>query len=262
MKTQKKMLFIGRHGQAPQKPEGGSEDYLMEGEPNRLYHAVGVKQFRPQLEEADMTNPARVFLRHTNKNRTKTTGQSILVGAYDMQANNGYSLQDEADLANYSGLEEIDTAQDDRLNIGRPHNVNMAVYKRDGAVANVNFALQNPNAIWHEGERIESGYSLINRGKAIAHDAAKMLSDHQADAYDAGTIVTHATVAEFPILAFVNSGKGRSPNVDDIEAIGGSVGMAEFAELHFEKTSGGVYNAELRFRGDTHKVNLDELTRR
>jgi len=254
---ERKIILLGRHGSAPQKPTGGSEDWLEIGVVNHLYHEVGVP-LKEEIGECGII-PERTFLRHTNKNRTKTTGQAVLTGVFANQYDGTSAPTSEEDLKKFGEvLDKINTSEDPRFNIGKPYNINMDVYLRTGSAGNVNYALQNPDSIRHQGKTIESGRSLKARTAAGVHDNIALLTTE--DLFDMGVIVSHGTVAEYPVLALVNTSRGRSPAIDNVEEIGGPIGMSEFAILRVDKDKrSGLYTAELELKDQKYDVDLQKL---
>jgi hypothetical protein len=252
--VQRKILLIGRHGKAPQKPEGGSVDELVPGAVKEIYDAVGVPL---QAEVAEMeTSSARAFLERSNKIRTEYTGQAVLVGAFNMlpEGDGIHPPENQEHLAQYPGLREVLTIADNPGLIVANPNINLEVYKRDGPAANINYGLANPQATEHEGVPIEPFVDLTKRLNASTKIALERLTERP---YDFGVMVTHATMVEPALIDMINS--ARSTPLQNAEEIGGAFSMAEFANLTLDQTDGGVYTATLNIKEDQYKVDLGAL---
>jgi hypothetical protein len=244
-------MLIGRHGKAPQKPEGGSYDELVPEAIPEIYKDTGLP-LQAIVQEHGITQETS-FLVHTNKIRTLYTGQAIVVGAFDMQPSNGTNPpQSQEDLANYD-FSKVDTAEDPRFKISTP-NINLPIYKEFGTDPCMNYWLANPEATEHEGVPIETYVSLSSRSNEGIKDNIERLISYPKDL---GIIVSHGTVIEAPIVTLIDS--GRTTPIEKMEDIGGSFEMAEFATLTIDQTKGGLYTATLEYKGQKHNVDLRKI---
>ena len=241
MTNKPKILMIGRHGKAPQLPEGGSADTLVDETITQLYD-VGVPLSEFGFDEGNSV------LAHTKAKRTRTTGEAVLAGAF------GYKRPETVEqLAKiYDGGNLDVVVQDNRLNLRSPQG-NMTLYKKHGAGQGINFWLANPDATEHEGEKICPYNNIEPATKSSMRDAVRRLVSNDNDL---GVVVTHASMVEPCMFALVNS--ARKYPVDKVEDIGGILDMAEFGQLKIEKSS-GVYKATLNIKGQDYAVDLNKI---
>ncbi|MDO8741288.1 MAG: hypothetical protein Q7J54_06990 [Candidatus Woesearchaeota archaeon] len=246
----RKLLFLGRHGKAPQKPEGGSKDELFPEAITDTYK-VG-SSFYEMIRENGIT-PEKAFFRHTDTNRTNLCGKTFLVGAFNMQPREGMNPpKTQEDLANYD-LSPIEISEDSRFNIV-DNGVNLEVYKKEGSAGNIDYWLANPMATEHLGKPIEQYVSIYTRSReGIVDNIKKLVNDKK----DLGTIVSHAVHIEIPLLVLIDS--GRSTPIKKVEEIGGTFQMTEFAYLAIDTTGGGISTASLNFKNKDYKVDLNKL---
>lgn len=245
----RKILLIGRHGKAPQRPEGGSFDELVPEAVGEICRDVGV----PLQEAVQDIKQEDTFLTHTDAVRTLYTGQAVLVGAFDMQPSEGTNPpQSHEDLALYD-FSRIDTTEDLRFKIEDIH-CNLEVYKRDGGNAIINYWLANPTATEHDGVEIVPYESL--RGRVMEGTRAGINSLASGDK-DLGIIASHASIAEPVVMSLINS--ARKVPIERVEDIGGSFGMAEFAQLELVRTPSGMYTARLKVKDEEYDVDLYKL---
>jgi hypothetical protein len=236
MTNKPKIIMIGRHGKAPQKPEGGSFDTLLpEAVPELYKQGIHLQEYGFQ--------PADASLRHTSSKRTRMSGEAVLAGIF------GYTQPETVEDIAQSDLTDVQTIEDTRLNLRKPVHSNMAVYKAQGAGPQVDFGIQNPNVDMYEGEPIMPYATLRADTRASIMDAVQ-------DPRDLGLMVTHASMTEPSLITLVNS--GRSTPVERIADVGGTFGMAEFAELKIEE-DGGIYKATLHYKDQDFKVDLDNI---
>lgn len=251
MAAERILLLWGRHGVAPQKPEGGSMDELVPESVTRL-HGKG-QQYQEEIAALGATVDTSLQ-RYTNKVRTQYTGQALIAGALGLvHANELEAPRSQEDLAGYN-LRGLNILPERGFNIGRP-NINMAVYKdpQRGPNACLDYWLANPNATEHEGEPIESFNSIYER--ALTGSRMTLTTALDADKRF-GVVTGHATTIEPVVLGLVNS--GRTIPVEKIADIGGGFGMEEVAEMYIER-SGSVYTARLNIKGQDHRVDLGRL---
>ena len=159
--TKQSVILIGRHAEAPKKPDGkGSIDMITDEAAGVMYDkGLGLID-TPGLPSiiSDHT-----FLRHGPKVRTQYTGLALLAGIFF------YATR----LGRLNNTKEID--YHDRLLRGRvqidvdtdldvlKETMNMDIYARDGAAPIVNYWLNHPDATTHEGKQIESYTALKAR---------------------------------------------------------------------------------------------------
>ncbi len=252
MASRRFYLVLGRHGKAPQKPEGGSVDALVPGAVGEIYQAAKSQLFVELLKE--IVQLPETFLRHTNKVRTLYSGQALIAGAFALPAegeDSSYTPHTQEDLQKYDLLQFIDTAEDSRVGMGTVEPCNLRVYKEQGPAACINYALRHPEATKHEGVPIEPLVSLGPRTVAAVQDSLDTLVQGRKDL---GVLISHATLIEHPTLALINT--GRQTPIADINDIGGPFDMGEFAVLRVEQTDGGFYTAALERKGQKYDVHL------
>lgn len=246
----RKILLIGRHGKAPQKPapEVGSLDELFPESVTRLYENTGV----PLRDFVSIygVKQENSFLRHTKKVRTLYTGQAVLAGAFGMSPLKGTNPpRRQENLQNYD-WSHFSVAPDQRFMYGHP-DVNLRIYKEKGPEANVNFWLEHPEATWHEDEPIESYLSVSSRCKNGMKDIHSLLLNHN----DLGILVSHVCMTEVTIIPLINSGL-KTP-IGRVEDIRGCFDMEEFATLTIDITRGGLHTATLEYKDIDHKINFN-----
>jgi hypothetical protein len=246
-----KILLIGRHGNAPKRPDGGSMDELLPESVPEVYERVG-KPLHERVLEYEITS-GRTFLRHSKYTRTKATGQAVLVGAFDIQPRTGENPPScQEDLENYDFL-DIEISEDPKLKFVEPW-TNMKIYKEQGADVVIDFWIANPEAEQHEDEPIRP-YNIVSSDcRAVVKENIKRLL---SDGKDLGIIVTHGSIVEPCIFTLIDT--VRDSPVRKISEIGGAFDMAEFAPLVIEQSPGGVYTAKLRLRDQDYKVDLERL---
>lgn len=254
MATERKVLLIGRHGQAPQKPEGGSIDTLVPEAVQELYKR-GHTEGRAMVAEYEATLD-RIFLDHTDAQRTRYTGLAFLIGAFDLKPLTGSKTPPQSvdDLADY--VVDVNIGVNEALSIRRP-NVNQAVVKdpRDYSPA-IDYWLQHPKATEHEGEPIKSYATLLPRCvEGIKVPIHKLVNNPLRYI---GVVVTHATIIEPVVLALIESGRSL-PRIERTADIGGGFDMGEFAALTLDKTHSGVYTASLNVKGVSYAVDVSQL---
>ena len=239
----RQIIMIGRHGVAPQKPEGGSEDKLIDETVSDIYQRVGVP-----LKEHGFSKGVS-FLLHSPAKRTRMTGESVLVGALSLEGEIGKPESVE-DLAKYD-FGGLDVGQEEMLSLDA-NKCSFKVYKRDGAGTNVDYWLANPTATEHEGENIVPYVQVKENLVGCLAGSVERLRNGM----DFGVIVTHGSLAEPTVIELINS--ARQAPVEKVADIGGSFGMAEFAQLDIEE-SNGIYRARLNLRGENYTVDLARL---
>ncbi|MFQ5621610.1 MAG: hypothetical protein ACE5FT_07285 [Candidatus Nanoarchaeia archaeon] len=238
----RKLILIGRHGERPLDPEDGNVDDLLPQAYPQLYD-LGRSYASIALEER--WNSERAFLVHSNKKRTKITGQILLGSALDVFDSMPLS---EADVVAYDGL--FDSEEDERLSYD--HIVaSETAWRKYGGNVNINYWLQNPEATEHEGEAITPWTEVRSLTRGMLHE--QLLKIHQGKGL--GAIMGHVTTVEPSLICLVES-TGRK--VETIEELCGSFAMGEVAELWFNDLSGGL-NAELMYRDNTYPVDLDNI---
>ena len=244
----RKIILIGRHGKAPQRPEGGSEDTLVPEAISEIYTNTGIP-LQAIVEELGI-KPETTFLRHTDAVRTKYTGQAVLIGAFNMQPSSGENPpKSQEDLAKYDGLKLINTAEESNLNIGKDI-CNIKIYKQHEFGPGMDYWLKNPDATEHEGEKIQSYRSVDARCReGMKNSIATLVQNNK----DLGVLVTHTTITEPIAVALINS--GRKIPVEKISDIGGTFKMAEFAQLVIDQEN-GVYKTTFELKGQRYNVNL------
>ncbi|MBU0536369.1 MAG: hypothetical protein KKE20_05350 [Nanoarchaeota archaeon] len=260
---ERKIVLIGRHGEAPQKPEGGSLDMLTKPAFDDLY--LKGRSLKADVEEHGYT-PERTFLVHTPKQRTMHTGLIILVGAYDMKPAEGrHPPKSAEDLDNYEGLSRIDTHADPRLIYGHPfgdrEDGNMILYKESGALTWINHWIANPNTEYHEGVKSVPGSIAMTDIKECTAENLKRILEGQKDL---GVIISHATRAEAAIINLINS--GRHTPVGRIEEFSsgepddnGTFRMGEYSRLIIDMSKGNVLGAYIDYKGQKYNVDMKEF---
>ena len=247
--TNRKILVFGRHGEAPQKVGGGSVDTLVPETVTDIYARVGCPLQAFVAEQGITTE--RTYLQHSPANRTKYTGEAILVGAFNLQPRSGENPPESVDdLLNYSFRN--DTYRDTRLSFGKPY-INMAIYNANNAVCNgnVDYWLAHPEATEHDGAAIEPYSSVEPRIREATKDAVRRLMDD----YDFGVLVAHAGLTETVAATLI----GSAQRVEKCDDIGGGFAMAQGAQLVIDKTPTGLWTARVERNGQSYKVDLDKL---
>jgi len=245
-----KKLLIGRHGLAPQKPEGGSYDTLMpEAFPPLYKYGSSLRDFVAEhnLRLGDS------FLTHSTAQRTRYSGQTALIGAFNLQPSSGQAPpQCQEDLEEYD-LSELISREDTDFSMGTPF-CNSQIYKNEGPVPIIDYWLQNPDATEHFGEAIQSGRSLLQRTtQLVLSDARRLLNGD----YCLGVMVSHTSLVEPPIISLINS--CLCTPITSVKDIGGEFLMGEFSELLLLPTGNGSYESRLTLKGETYPVNLEKL---
>lgn len=219
----KKILMIGRHGNAPQKKEGGSIDSLVDSAVPLLYDSVG----RP-LRDYDFEE-RRAFIIHSKALRTRLTAEAIIAGAL------GYERPASVEELHEMGIGDKISfiLQDNELNLRNPH-CNMDVYRNEGSAGVLNYWLTNPDATEHDGKPITPYRKIVKSVQKSLSNALKILHSY-ANERDLGIFVTHGTLVEPILLSLVNTELDPENRVRDISEIGGPIEMGEFAKLEFKR---------------------------
>ena len=253
--TERKIILLGRHGVAPQKPEGGSEDWLVPESIAKLY--IEGLQMQDEVLETGAT-PRTTSVRRTNKDRTEDTALARIAGVFGMypdstMANGRNSVlpKNKEELGHYARLREVQVVRDDRFNIG---NCSLKAYKENGAAWMLNDYLARPEATEQCGEPCEAFNSQMARNRA---GLVEYLTEVVEGNTKFGNLITHATCIELPWMLVVNS--GRNTPVERIEDIGGASSMEEYGKLTIDRTEGGLYTAKFELKGQEHKVDLQNL---
>lgn len=237
------MMLLGRHGEAPPKPEGGSFDRLTDRAIPVLYDR-GV-----ELVDGRTFGLDRTFLVHTDADRTIVSGEGVIAGSV------GYKRPENLEqLRSYRIREQLQSeAKDDGLCIRRPYCVNMKIFKAQGAGPCIDYWLAHPEAEKHDGERIVPYTQLRNEVRGSVKSAVGKLVDGNTDL---GVLVSHSGMIEQVLFVLVNSGIEKP--IERVADIGGILEMAEFARLAIDYV-GGVYKAEIRLKGQKYEVDLNNL---
>lgn len=242
--TERTVILLGRHGIAPQKPEGGSEDWLKPESFTNLYQQG--RELAGLAREIGAT-PATTSVRHTNKQRTKDTALARLSGMYGVHP----APQSREELAAIPTFHDLDVQADERFAIGK---CSLVGYVNLGVVGLLNHYLAHPEATVIEGEATETPASMFARNReGIAAYVNHVL--HQRTRL--GNVISHASCIELPVMALVNT--GRITPVDKIEQIGGGFKMEEYGTLTIDTSKGGLHTAKLNVKGVNHSVDLTRL---
>ncbi|MCX6707920.1 MAG: hypothetical protein NT001_07375 [Candidatus Woesearchaeota archaeon] len=263
--VKRKILLIGRHGEAPQKPEGGSKDELLPEAFSKIYLGTGM-HLRKLVEDYGLL-PEMAFLRHTPKVRTRYTGQTILISGFNMQPSEGKTPPKSAeDLAKYD-LSMIESIEDKRLLYSHPCNLsgdnrddfNLALFRqgKPGQEKNINYWLNTPDTDIYEGELTVPGRAIIKDCREVTQDNLRKLVSRKNNK-DLGVSVAHAGRVDICLIHLINSGRSGSRQIRDIMDIGGICNMGEFATLSLEDM-GLDYKANLEYRGSKFNVMLDRI---
>ena len=160
------------------------------------------------------------------------------------------------DVANQGISARLSLAyQDDRLSVS-PSDVNMKIFKTQGAVPAIEYWLANPSAAEHEGEKIKPYKIVQEETRASVMQAVQNLLGSDSQEQDLGILVTHTGKIEPVIFALINS--ARAHPIEKVSDIGGLIDMAEFARLTIGK-SNGVYTAKVNVKGHDYNVDLNNI---
>lgn len=248
METQRKYLLMTRHGVAPQIPGHGSADAIKPESIVNLYNSVG-QQLHNSLQEAGIF-PARSFINHSDKVRTKYTAQAIASGAFGLKP--APSCQE--DLARIESLSLIDTQAVPALGFSDIQTSNKLIAK--GTRAYVDFWVANPNAREYEGEAMMSFSEMSKRGKDYLANVLLSLMNNDKRF---GIIATHAGNVESMAMPLINS--ARSKPIASLDEIGGAFDMEQNAllSLDYNPASGMYSKVTLSRNGQVFPVDLRNL---
>jgi hypothetical protein len=246
----KKRLVISRHGKAPQKrPEEGvgSHDRLV---PEAVYDLYCLGRTMQDFVGDNDVKPGDVFLDHSDKVRTKMTGQALLIGALDLQPTQGrHPPQSMEDLENYT-FDGIKMSEDGRLmytNI----KMNEEVMGRDGSAAYFDRWARNPHATEMEGKEITPFSYVLNRAREyLADGLGRLITGNK----DLGVAVSHGGGIIEPVAM-------AAVSATHPDQIGGLFSMNENVQLVLDEKKSG-YQASLHRCDDVYEVDLDELMNR
>jgi hypothetical protein len=256
--TTKYLINIGRHGDVPKDDNGSSLDWLKDGEVGILYTAGA--EFLEVLTELGIT-PEQASILWSGRNRTKTTAQARLAGAFNFQPTKGNTPPHEQDdLKLYSDLTEILTRKEQNINFGDP-SFNMAVYRGDVSYKGVTrtagcikFWQDHPEATMHEDVPIEPFVRLYARVRQAIATHIRTILDSDDRGYH--EVVSHAGVAEPIVMALVEAGKKRYQT--PLDDMGGAFAVRDYGTLEIVK-SGESLGATYRRNNTEHKVDLQQL---
>ena len=250
MGNEKKILLIGRHGQAPQKPEGGSVDTLIHGEIQRVYSQIGQPLSQIMMHEEIRLNDT--FLTRTNKERTGYTGKAVLIGALGITPLTGENPPKTIDDLSDYDFGSLQITQDDRLNLVEPH-ANLQMYKEQGSNAVLNYWLKHPYEDTCYGQPMQVFTQLQKRvTDGVMDSIGKIVSNQKRF----GVVVSHGTVIETAFIKLIES--TRTKPIETIEEIGGGLEMGEFATLTSEKHN-GIYRPTLELKGQKYQIDLNKI---
>jgi hypothetical protein len=218
-----KILMIGRHGNAPQKKEGGSIDSLVDSAVPLLYDSVG----RP-LRDHDVKE-RRAFIIHSKALRTRLTAEAIIAGALGYERPTSVEELREMHIGDKISF----ILQDNALNLRNPH-CNMDVYRNEGSAGVLNYWLTNPDATEHNGKPITPYRKIVKSVQRSLSNALNILHSYDNER-DLGIFVTHGTLVEPILISMVNTGLNPENRVRNISEIGGPIEMGEFAKLEFKR---------------------------
>lgn len=247
MAIQQKRLVISRHGECPQKPEGGSVDQLTDAGVRSLY-SIGKEQLAAFVQENGVT-PHTTFLRHSDKVRTHDTGMGLIAGAF------GVPMPQTSDELRDILLDGLNIEEDLRLGYGDltfnldamrpiPEGLGTEGYAKSWTA--------NPYATRMNGEVI-TPFGHVYWTKARPH-LVDALGNLMSDDAKLGVTVSHGGgCVDAVAMAAVGT-----PHLDDI---GGPFQMAGNAHLVLDhNTRSGTYsNARLERNGQRYNVDLQGL---
>lgn len=245
----RKILLIGRHGDAKPKPDGtGSLDELTPEAFSKLY-SLGVS-IQPDMKEIG-GSPSNALIVYSGKERTLQTAQILSIAAMNMHSKDSNPPQNPDDIKLYDWSDFI-IIPDKRIVYGDVY-WNDEIYKKNGknSVDNIRYWWQNPSATEHEGVPIESGNSLIYRVSQSLKENVKRVHTGMKKA---GFMVTHTGLSDTIMKCLIDTQR-EIPLNDPID-IGGEVKMSEFAILNMYE---GKANAVLNLKGYEYKVDLNKL---
>ena len=252
---ERKIVLLGRHGVAPQRPEGGSYDYLKPASIANLY--IEGLQMQDEILEVGAT-PKTTSVRRTNKDKTEDTALARIAGVFGMFPDSTMSNRQDSvlpkskeELKHYIRLKDVQVVRDDRFNIGV---ASLKAYNEKKATWMLNDYLARPEATEQCGEPCEPFNSQMARNRA---GLVEYLTEVVNGDTQFGNLITHATCIELPWMLVVNS--GRDTPVERIEDIGGASSMEEYGKLTIDRTVGGLYTAIFELKGQEHKVNMQNL---
>ncbi len=244
---EKKIIEFGRHGDCPQRKEGGSVDELKGESIENMYNQIGLPLNRLVSEQGISID--RTCLLHSELSRTVETGQSIIAGAFALAGDNPPDSREALSRLDFRG---IDYVEQEYLIYPK---CNLAAAPGDGTYGpNLDFLLQNPNATVHEGQEIDSGNKVRLESLSVL---SFVLGRVLIDDYRLAVAVGSSPRVEFPVIQLIEtSGK----TIKSCEDIGGPFKMEDHAQMIIERNPrSGFYTANLQVRDMRFKVDLYKL---
>ncbi|MFH1290019.1 MAG: hypothetical protein ABIH92_01280 [Nanoarchaeota archaeon] len=253
MKTERKILVMGRHGV---KQRGKGRDNLLTPTSIARLYAAGASL--RDIVAAYNISPEGTFLRHSKEARTLRTGKALLTGAFNRQVPQTNKQLDELDL------DGTDVRFDPRLCygiIGEDFKFDLPAYLRDGEHTYMVNWVANPDARQYPNgsdAEITSFNDVVRTSRACLVDNLGYILD-SGNAKKLGVLATHGGIVEGLAVAAINSARDQAP-VERLDEIGGEFQPEDSARLVIDyKPRSGSATAEL-IRGDqSYAVNINLL---
>ncbi len=253
----RRFFVIGRHGEAPQKPDGGgSYDRILPHSIVDLYQQGSTLRY--EVGEQGLILEDGLIV-HTARVRTKISAKAHFAGVFNNKRkefmHGTTTCAEDLDKTHYS-WNRVSFQDDPRLNFGNPFG-NRRIYNNGlGAADCVNYWLRHPTATTHEESEIEPGVSIEARTTtALRENLNKITSQDGKIKYL--EIRSHSGVVDWPVMAIINS--GLETKMDCVEQMGGAIQMGNTSILKIDRTEGGLYQASFELRGETYQVDLQNL---
>jgi len=227
MNTKRKVIAIARHGFTPNGANGLSLDSLTDESVQHMYEqGIGL---------GESVQTGRVFILHSDKNRTITTAKARLAGERGLSPKP--STQEDLGGFDFDGTLFI---RDERLSYENL-DMNYGAIEEMGLPEYTKWMLANRHATEIGGKPVTSFQEIYDTRKPVLGDAVRRMD---AGNYDLGFISTHGVITDAITMAAADSARGKP--IDSYKDIGGQFKKEDAAHLVIDtKEKSGTSTAKI-----------------
>ncbi len=241
METQRKTLFVGRHG-----VKNGND--IVPESLARL-HAFGQTSLYDFVSQYSVT-PEQTFVRHSNEIRTLRTAKAITAGAFQIPLE--FSTQGVDSLA----LPVKNILQSQSLCYPSNFKFNAEAIKQEGEAVYVTNWVNSPDAKEYKGVEVTPLKDILIQARRGLENA---LRGSLREDMKLGILATHAGIVEAYAINAINSAREQVP-VENISEIGGPFPMEKGFVIQIDKSQkSGTYNAKLIRDNQEYPIDLNNL---
>jgi len=243
MVAKRQIILLTRHGVKD------GDNMVPETVP-KLYSNTG-GYLQPFIQEYGLT-PGEAVLNHSNKIRTKHTGEAILSGAFSLKPV-PQRQEDLAPLTEHLVSQGLVIKQEDILGYDDLV-INEEALKRDGEAVFMQKWTANPYSGSYDGKP-NTSFNDVKRTRT------EFLKQHLKEFIPGNRylslISTHGGNIDGMLLSLINSARNAPATLEDI---GGLIPMEGFGALTLDqKPKSGSYQASLQRNGTSYPVDLTRL---